>query len=105
VAELGSGFGGALANNEPVFMILEGPMIIIAAVVLTAFHPGFCLGGLWASIGLSTGKSEKSSAVCLGSPLGGVWATMGRSAGKPGKKDAEHKLERAVSTPSAQNSK
>jgi hypothetical protein len=105
VAELESGFGGALANNELVFMILEGPMIMIAVVVLTAFHPGFCLGGLWASIGSSTGKSEKSSAVRSGFPFGWVWATMGRSARKPDEKDTEHKLEKAASTPSAQNSK
>ena len=53
VAELQSGFGGALANNEVDFMVLEGPMIMIAAIALILFHPGFCLGGKWAGIGQS----------------------------------------------------
>ena len=56
MAELESGFGGALANNEPVFMILEGPMIMIAVVALTAFHPGFCFR--WA-LGLNRFANRK----------------------------------------------
>lgn len=47
VAELQAGFGGALANNEVVFMILEAPMIIIALGALTLFHPGFVYGDFW----------------------------------------------------------
>jgi hypothetical protein len=98
VAELESGFGGALANNEPVFMILEGPMIMIAVIALAAFHPGFCLGGLWASI-------EKNPAIWSGSPLRRLWATVHRSTRKPSKKGTEYKPQKAMSTPSTRNSK
>ncbi|CZT16024.1 related to RTA1 domain protein [Ramularia collo-cygni] len=45
VAELQSGFKGELFNHEVTFMFLEGPMIIIASVFLTIFHPGVvCFG-------------------------------------------------------------
>ena len=50
VAELQSGFGGALANNEVDFMVLEGPMIMIATIALILFHPGFCFSGKWVTI-------------------------------------------------------
>jgi len=45
--ELNAGFGGATANNEPAFMALEGPMIIIAVSALTVFHPGYAFHGQW----------------------------------------------------------
>lgn len=44
LAELQGGFHGTLANNEVLFMILEGPMMIISVLLLNVFHPGFCLG-------------------------------------------------------------
>ncbi|KIV83482.1 hypothetical protein PV11_05503 [Exophiala sideris] len=44
VAELQAGFGGPLANDQVLFMIFEGPMIIVAAAALTLYHPGRCLG-------------------------------------------------------------
>jgi hypothetical protein len=47
VAELKEGFNGHLANDEVTFMILEGPMIMVAGVALTVFHPGWVLGGAW----------------------------------------------------------
>jgi hypothetical protein len=47
VAELSNGFNSALANNEIAFMVLEGAMIIIACLCLTAFHPGLCLDIAW----------------------------------------------------------
>ena len=47
VAELNDGFNGSLANNQTLFMIFEGPMIIIAVAVLTVFHPGLSFGGNW----------------------------------------------------------
>lgn len=46
VAELKSGFGGDLANNQGLFMIFEGPMIIIAVCILAVFHPGRCFVGV-----------------------------------------------------------
>ncbi|TVY24036.1 Sphingoid long-chain base transporter [Lachnellula hyalina] len=47
VAELSGGFGGALANNQTSFMVLEGPMVIIAVLAMTLFHPGICFNGHW----------------------------------------------------------
>ena len=40
VAELRHGFGSKLANQQVTFMVLEGAMIVIASVTLTALHPG-----------------------------------------------------------------
>lgn len=47
VAELQAGFGGKIANNEPAFMVLEGPMIISATVLLTVWHPAVAFGEEW----------------------------------------------------------
>ena len=47
VAELQEGFDGDLANQQAAFMILEGAMIIIACIALTALHPGLVLGEFW----------------------------------------------------------
>ncbi|OQO04791.1 hypothetical protein B0A48_09715 [Cryoendolithus antarcticus] len=47
VAELSGGFHGSLANNQVSFMILEGAMIIMAVLALTACHPGICFSGSW----------------------------------------------------------
>jgi len=47
VIELHDGFAGGTANNEPAFMVLEGPMIMIAVGVLTVFHPGYAFQGQW----------------------------------------------------------
>ncbi|KAK4150497.1 sphingoid long-chain base transporter RSB1 [Chaetomidium leptoderma] len=43
-AELSGGFNGPLANEEVTFMVLEGTMIVLACILLTAFHPGLTLG-------------------------------------------------------------
>ena len=51
VIELLGGFGGALANNQATFMVLEGPMVIIAVLAMTVFHPGMCFNGHWAAAG------------------------------------------------------
>lgn len=48
VAELSEGFSGELANDELLFMILEGPMLMAACFCLTVFHPGPSFGGRWA---------------------------------------------------------
>jgi hypothetical protein len=45
--ELNGGFHSALANNEVDFMVLEGAMIVIAILCLTALHPGVCFDGMW----------------------------------------------------------
>jgi hypothetical protein len=38
-----------VASNEIAFMVLEGPMIITATLVLTVLHPGFAFQGNWQS--------------------------------------------------------
>lgn len=62
VAELKDGFGGALANDQTAFMILEGPMIIIATVALTVCHPGIAFGNAqsWAAANWTWKKNNKS---------------------------------------------
>lgn len=47
VVELQAGFNGSIANDEASFMILEGPMIIVATATLTVYHPGFCFARRW----------------------------------------------------------
>lgn len=49
VAELSDGFNGKLANQEVTFMVLEGAMVVIACLALTAYHPGKCFQGEWAA--------------------------------------------------------
>lgn len=46
--ELNEVFEGKLANDEITFMMLEGPMIMIAAALVAVWHPGFAFGGMWA---------------------------------------------------------
>ncbi|KAB8337086.1 hypothetical protein FH972_021390 [Carpinus fangiana] len=48
VAELSQGFNGHLFNDEVVFMVLEGPMVIIACLCLTVLHPALSFQGQWA---------------------------------------------------------
>lgn len=56
-AELSGGFHGPLANDEVTFMVLEGTMIILACVLLTAFHPGLAIGAEgWSAASWKTGK-------------------------------------------------
>lgn len=49
IVELQAGFQGTVASNEVAFMVLEGPMIITATLVLTVLHPGFAFQGHWQS--------------------------------------------------------
>ncbi len=58
VIELSGGFGGALANNQDTFMVLEGPMVIIAVLAMTLFHPGMCFNGHWAAAGWTLRKKH-----------------------------------------------
>lgn len=45
VDELEAGFSSAVANNQTLFMIFEGPFIIVASLALTIFHPGYVFRG------------------------------------------------------------
>lgn len=47
LAELKDGFGSSLFNDQTLFMIFEGPMIILACVMLTVFHPNLSMRGFW----------------------------------------------------------
>jgi len=65
VAELQGGFDSKLANDEVLFMIFEGPMIMIAVLCLSVLHPGTAFGGAnaWQSANWSLKKqnSDKES--------------------------------------------
>lgn len=47
VAELWQGFAGDLWNNETDFLVLDGAMMALAVLCLTATHPGVAFGGVW----------------------------------------------------------
>lgn len=47
VDELKDGFDSYVANNQTLFMVFEGPMLIAAGLVLTVFHPGFGFQGTY----------------------------------------------------------
>jgi hypothetical protein len=59
VAELSGGFHGSLANNQSTFMVLEGAMIGIASLCLTALHPGVAFRGTWADADFNFFRSKK----------------------------------------------
>ncbi|KAK5679175.1 phospholipid-translocating ATPase rsb1 [Elasticomyces elasticus] len=80
VAELWGGFDGALWNNEVDFLILDGAMISVAALCLSALHPGPAFGGQWNAANWSfrakkngTEVEKPSSASSLRS-----WRRLGR---------------------------
>ncbi|WPG99733.1 Hypothetical protein R9X50_00255200 [Acrodontium crateriforme] len=58
VAELWEGFRGKLWNNETDFLVLDGAMMALATILLTAFHPGPAFGGQWSAANW-TFKSKK----------------------------------------------
>jgi hypothetical protein len=58
VAELHDGYGGSLANDEVLYMILEPVMITIAVLALTIGHPGPILGTVWQGNGFQLRKRK-----------------------------------------------
>jgi hypothetical protein len=58
VVELEGGYQGSIAGIEVAFMILEGPMVILAVSALAVFHPGFAFDGQWNAAGWSLKKSK-----------------------------------------------
>ncbi|PVH79609.1 RTA1-domain-containing protein [Cadophora sp. DSE1049] len=58
VAELWGGFDSSLANNEPIFMALEGGMLLIATTCQTVFHPHFAFQGHWHNANFGMGKDK-----------------------------------------------
>jgi len=70
LAELQEGFDGKLANNEVLFMILEGPMIILACLGISAFHPGLAMRGLWSMKGFTRGAGAGAEKLMMVSASG-----------------------------------
>ena len=58
VAELHDGYGGSLANDEVLYMILEPVMMTIAVLALTIGHPGPILGTVWQANGFQLRKQK-----------------------------------------------
>lgn len=63
-AELWGGFNGALWNDETDFLVLDGAMVALASVCLTALHPGAAFGGQWHAADWSF-KTKKTGAESL----------------------------------------
>ncbi|KMU84784.1 parasitic phase-specific protein PSP-1 [Coccidioides immitis H538.4] len=58
---LSEGWDGPLMRDEPLFIVLEGVMIVIAVVVLNAFNPAICFKDGYdndVSQGMKSGKLE-----------------------------------------------
>lgn len=57
------GFDSSLANNETLFMLLDGTLMIIAALMLTLLHPGLIMGSHWhtATFNLRTKKGNAAA--------------------------------------------
>ena len=70
VAELAGGFNGTIANNQAAFMILEGPLIIIAISLLTFYHPGRVFGDLWAAAKQGVESTKLMSDPGMGMEMG-----------------------------------
>jgi hypothetical protein len=66
VAELQQGFNGPIANNQVSFMILEGPMIFSAVLVMTVMHPGIAFGDSLRSAAWSITQSRESARITTG---------------------------------------
>ncbi|KAM7211018.1 RTA1 like domain containing protein [Rhypophila decipiens] len=45
VAELAEGFNGPIWANEKEFMVLEGAVLAVCILLITGFHPGWCMKG------------------------------------------------------------
>ncbi|TVY32923.1 Sphingoid long-chain base transporter [Lachnellula occidentalis] len=56
VAELANGFKSRLANNEVAFMVLEGGMMLLTGLLMTACHPALFIGEAWGESGWGVGK-------------------------------------------------
>jgi hypothetical protein len=65
VAELHEGYDGSLANNEVLYMVLEGAMMILAVGALTIGHPGPAIGSLWRENGFQLRKRKTVSEAAI----------------------------------------
>lgn len=62
VVELAGGFGSDAANDQPAFMVLDGPMIMIAVGALTVCHPGPLFFTEWTRLGDDSGYPDTEHA-------------------------------------------
>jgi hypothetical protein len=69
VAELQQGFVGPIANDQVSFMILEGPMVILAVLAMTVLHPGIAFGGKWSSAVWSVKQPRKAAFATISSSM------------------------------------
>ena len=60
IPELTGGWRSELMRNEAEFIALEGVMIVIAVLVLTIFHPGYCFPALASTFGKNKAQREKT---------------------------------------------
>ncbi|CEJ60772.1 hypothetical protein PMG11_09334 [Penicillium brasilianum] len=61
VAELSGGFRGKLAQDQVLFMVLDGAMVLLACIILTVFHPGSAFGGAWKDASFRWGSKKSSN--------------------------------------------
>ncbi|KAH8169445.1 RTA1 like protein [Sarocladium implicatum] len=59
VAELREGFESDISQNETIFFVLEGAMILAAGLILTICHPGIAFQGRWAEANFSFSRSKQ----------------------------------------------
>ncbi len=60
IPELANGWRSEIMRNQAEFIVLEGVMIVIAVLVLTVFHPGFCFPALGNTIGKNKASRRKT---------------------------------------------
>lgn len=60
VAELSGSFKGKLAQNQVLFMVLDGAMVLLACIILVALHPGVAFKGVWEEASFRWGSSKSS---------------------------------------------
>jgi hypothetical protein len=69
IPELTGGWGSDLMRNEAEFIVLEGVMIVIAVLVLTVCHPGYCFPAMSNTIGKKANRPNKSMSESSGQEM------------------------------------
>jgi hypothetical protein len=63
VAELSQGYKSDISRNEDLFFVLEGAVVLMASICLTAWHPGVAFQYLWqkADFQLKSSKGRRGA--------------------------------------------
>lgn len=69
---MSAGFDSEIARDEPLFFALEGSMVLLAGVGLTAFHPGVCFQGRWQQADFSLTSKGKAQRLDSSRTEGGL---------------------------------